>query len=119
MVFIFFWKKKPFHKMSEKKSLKKNRVTAKFYFVWLKKTEFSFRILIPDTHPHTSTKCCLFNSVINFDTLLLKNNFYLQTSLSWTKAIGTPDTERLYRMLNKWQNSRKTPYNPIPINYSQ
>lgn len=23
MVFIFFWKKKPFHKMSEKKSLKK------------------------------------------------------------------------------------------------
>lgn len=105
--------------MSEKNPLKKNRVTAKFYFVWLKKTEFSFRILIPDTHPHTSIKCCLFNSVINFDTLLLKNNFYLQTSLSWTKAIGPPDTERLYRMLNKWQNSRKTPYNPIPINYSQ
>lgn len=106
--------------MSEKKSFKKNRVTAKFYFVWLKKNpEFSVRILIPDTHPHTSTKCCLFNSVINFDTLLLKNNFYLQTSLPWTKAIGPPDTERLYRMLNKWQNSRKTPYNPIPINYSQ
>lgn len=106
--------------MSEKNPLKKNRVTAKFYFVWLKKkTEFSFRILIPDTHPHTSTKCCLFNSVINFDTLLLKNNFYLQTSLPRTKAIGPPDTERLYRMLNKWQNSRKTPYNPIPINYSQ
>lgn len=84
-----------------------------------KKTEFSFRILIPDTHPHTSTKCCLFNSVINFDTLWLKHNFYPQTSLPWTKAIGPPDTERLYRMLNKWQNSRKTPYNPIPINYSQ
>lgn len=84
-----------------------------------KNPEFGVRILIPDTHPHTSTKCCLFNSVINFDTLLLKNNFYLQTSLSWTKAIGPPDTERLYRMLNKWQNSRKTPYNPIPINYSQ
>lgn len=66
-----------------------------------KKTEFSVRILIPDTHPHTSTKCCLFNSVINFDTLLLKNNFYLQTSLPSTKAIGPPDTERLYRMLNK------------------
>lgn len=38
MVFIFFWKKNLFTRCQKKNpSKKKNRVTAKFYFVWLKK----------------------------------------------------------------------------------
>lgn len=40
MVFIFFWKKNLFTRCQKKKSLKKKyRVTAKFYFVWLKKKQ--------------------------------------------------------------------------------
>lgn len=62
--------------MLEKKFFKKNRVIVKFYFVWLKKIEFSVRILILDIYFYISIKCCLFNFVINFDIFLLKNNFY-------------------------------------------
>lgn len=34
MVFIFFWKKTFSQDVRKKIPLKKNRVTAKFYFVW-------------------------------------------------------------------------------------
>ena len=37
---------------------------------------------------HTYTKSFPFNTVINFDTPLLNNNFHFQTPLHWTKETG-------------------------------